>query len=160
MVSPAIVFSMTLPVTAVGSIIYGSMLIKDKPTSAGTKIRATSGIAGCQYINAWKLKGRGCLPPSILNIDYTVSTNKLWLPNVRGVQGSFYPISPFSVNAGGINRGDFGIHFDPPGTKGSAGCIVLPDQPHWDIFREKIQQYRDDGVQSVHLMVLYTNKII
>ena len=82
---------------------------------------------------------------------------KLWMPEVKGVEGSFYAISPFSVKMPGVTRGDFGIHFDPVhGTPGSAGCIVIRDQAHWDIFRKEIGQFRLDGIQSIPLSVNYT----
>jgi hypothetical protein len=156
MVRPMLIFEMSLPqMPNLKSLLNGLLYIKDDYQAAGIKCTATSGIAGFQYTNSWKFKGRGCLPPSSPRINYTVSTNRLWLPNVKGVEGSFYAISPFSVNVGGINRGDFGIHYDS-NVPGSAGCIVLPIQAQWDTFRNKMQEYRGKGFQAVDLLVDYS----
>lgn len=54
-------------------------------------------------------------------------------------------IFPFEVNLGGLSRGDFGIYFDAnvPG----AGCIVIRQQDHWDLFRNQMSVFRLDNIQ-------------
>lgn len=153
---PHLEFSLDLPRHRHDKFIKGFLTIKKEPDKAGTKLLATSGTQGNQYFKSWLLKGRGCLPPSsALGVSsYTVSTQKLWLPHVKGVEGSFYAISPFSVYLEGVTRGDFGIHFDA-NVPGSAGCIVLPLQSHWDTFRHTITELRVDGYQSLPLHVKY-----
>lgn len=148
-------FTMKLPSVGMSKLVYGKLTLQ-LPTSGeggGIVFEVTSGARGWQYKGAWTQKGKGCLPP---RDDYTISTQRLWLPNVKGVEGSFYAISPFMVNAGnGVMRGDFGVHFDA-NVPGSAGCIVLPRQNHWDIWRSQVENLRKDGYQSIPLKVEYT----
>lgn len=103
------------------------------------------------------LKGRGPLPPSlkIAPYRYKISTQRLWLPQVKGVEGSFYAIAPFTVQLGGTSRGDFGIHFDA-NAPGSAGCIVILLQEHWNLFRKLIAEFRAAGHQQIPLEVFYS----
>jgi hypothetical protein len=117
---------------------------------------ATSGLAMHQFKGAWREKGRGCIPPdsALGDSHYTVSTNRLWLPEKIGVEGSFYPIAPFSVTVDGIARGDFGIHFDA-NVPGSAGCIVIRRQTDWDEFRYLMTVLKSNGEKSVPLKVAY-----
>ncbi len=56
------------------------------------------------------------------------------MPNVKGVEGSFFAISPFAVKLTNVTRGDFGIQFDA-NVPGSARCIASRKQDHWDMFR-------------------------
>ena len=156
MIEPNLLFSMNLPINSQSKLVMGSLVMHhlDKDNSS-VKLQATSGTARNQFIGSWNLKGKGCLPPTSDVIKYTTTTNKLWLPNVKGVEGSFYAIAPFSVKVRDIIRGDFGIHFDA-NVPGSAGCIVIPLQEHWDIFREKISLIRESGIQSIKLVVVYT----
>lgn len=104
-----------------------------------------------QYHGAWKIPRRGCIPPR----TWELSTQRLWLPNVKGVEGSFYGIAPFMVTVDGVQRGDFGIHFDA-NVPGSAGCIVIKQQDHWDIFRKVMAEYNSLRIKSVPLEVTYT----
>lgn len=151
---PALVFTMHLPVVSNPSMVYGTLILKTVDDRAGVRLSATSGTRGNQYLKSWRLKGKGCLPPSNNTIGYKVSTNRLWMPNVKGVEGSFYPISPFMVNVDNVDRGDFGIHFDS-NVPGSAGCIVIKQQEHWDTFREYIQKIKDISVMEIPLTVMY-----
>lgn len=154
--SPSLFFQMDLPSTSGHKLLEGALIIREELGSGGIKLRATSGISLYQYHGAWRFKGRGCLPPSkqIAPLNYLVSTQRLWMPNVKGVEGSFYAIAPFQVNAGGTLRGDFGIHFDA-NVPGSAGCCVIRDQSHWDLFRNTILDWREDGHQQIPLTVVY-----
>jgi len=145
---------MKLPSKPVSHLVKGKLRLSlnaDNP-DGGILFEALSGARGWQYRGSWVQKGKGCLPP---RKDYSISTQRLWLPHVKGVEGSFYAISPFMVNAGnGVMRGDFGVHFDA-NVPGSAGCIVLPRQDHWDIWRKHVEDLRKDGLQSIPLEVVY-----
>ncbi|AFZ32216.1 hypothetical protein Glo7428_3756 [Gloeocapsa sp. PCC 7428] len=154
---PSIEFYLQLPLNPRLSLIYGYLLIKRRPQDAGIKMLATSGTVGHQCAGSWTRKRRGPLPPSgaIGAHKYTVSTQRLWLPHVKGVEGSFYAIAPFSVQLGSVTRGDFGIHFDA-NVPGSAGCIVIPQQAHWDLFCQLMQEFRDAGIQQIPLAVYYS----
>jgi hypothetical protein len=155
---PSIEFYLELPLNPRFSLLYGYLLIKRRPPDAGIKMLATSGSVGNQCAGSWTRKGKGPLPPSgaIGAHKYTVSTQRLWLPHVKGVEGSFYAIAPFSVQLGSVTRGDFGIHFDA-NVPGSAGCIVLPLQEQWDLFRKLMQEFRELGVQQIPLSVSYNS---
>lgn len=155
--SPSLEFYMSLPREPIFTLVKGFLLVKTELGAAGIKLQALSGCTRYQYRGAWREKGRGCLPPStiIAPTKYTVSTQRLWLPHVRGVEGSFYAIAPFMVTAApGIQRGDFGIHFDA-NMPGSAGCIVLPLQDHWDVFRHLMADFRFKGIKQLPLTVKY-----
>ncbi len=147
---PRLTFSMDIPNHSTSAFQYGKLLLNDDDENVA--FMATSGIANYQYHGGWKIPRRGLIPPR----SYEVSTNKLWLPNVRGIEGSFFAISPFMVDIDGVKRGDFGIHFDPPGTLGSAGCIVLKQQDHWTLFLKKMAEYQALRIKSIPLKVVYS----
>ena len=153
MSNPKFVFEMDLPNGPTSQLVTGKLTLSTANNSTGFLV--TSGLPNYQYMGAWNQKARGCLPPSNKGINYSVSTQRLWMPHVKGVEGSFYAIAPFSCTVDGVTRGDFGLHFDPPGTKGSAGCIVLRLQDHWDIIRAKMKQFADMRIKSVPLEVIY-----
>lgn len=118
--------------------------------------QATSSVAGKQYDGSWNSRG-GLIPPDEKFLDgrlYTVSTTPLWMPNVRGVEGSFYQIHPFTVPTDGVTRGDFGIHFDA-NVPGSMGCIVLPTQRGWDAFRRDMKAIANGGIKEIDLDICY-----
>lgn len=150
-------FFMGIPKEPINTLVKGFLVVKTDADKSGIKLQALSGCRGYQYRGAWRFKGKGCLPPTaaVAPNKYTVSTQRLWLPNVRGVEGSFYAIAPFMVTAApGVQRGDFGIHFDA-NVPGSAGCIVLPLQDHWDVFRELMNDLRTKGIKQLPLTVNY-----
>lgn len=121
-----------------------------------TAYLATSGLAGYQSLLAARTRGRGRIPScSQAGIScYYVSTTPIYMPNVRGVQGNFYPITPFMVQVDGRERGDFGMHFDPvPGTPGSAGCLVIRLTEHWIKIQAALKIIKDKGVSSIPLYV-------
>lgn len=156
--NPSMEFYLHLPHVSTRVLVQGFLLLKQDSGKAGLKLQATSGCSGFQYLGSWKFKGRGPLPPSqlIAPQKYTVSTQRLWLPHVKGVEGSFYAIAPFSVPVtSDINRGDFGVHFDA-NVPGSAGCIVLPIQSHWDTFRRFMADCSARKIQQIPLSVVYT----
>jgi hypothetical protein len=89
-------------------------------------ITATSSLPGRQYSGAWNRKG-GLIPPTSVvkaktGKGWRVKTAPIYMPNVAGVSGNFYPIEPFEIDTDGATRGDFGIHFDE-NTQGSLGCV-------------------------------------
>lgn len=157
--TPSLAFEMALPKGSCNRFIKGKLLLKDYTDSAGIKLESSSGSISHQYWGSWTKKGKGELPPnSAMKLpNYTVSTQKLWLPHVRGIEGSFYAISPFQVRTNGVYRGDFGIHFDA-NVRGSAGCIVVPGQDHWDCWRDKIEYWRSEGFKEIPLTVSYTTE--
>ncbi len=117
---------------------------------------ATSGLAGYQSLLAARARGRGRIPScSQVGINcYHVSTTPIYMPKVRGVEGNFYPITPFMVKVDGHDRGDFGLHFDPvPGTPGSAGCIVIRNKEHWDKIQAALRAINAKGVNTIPLYV-------
>jgi hypothetical protein len=117
---------------------------------------ATSSVAGKQNDGSWNSRG-GLIPPDerFLNGElYQVDTQPLWMPEVKGVEGSFYQIHPFKVVTDGADRGDFGIHFDA-NVPGSMGCIVLPTQRGWDAFRRDMTSLRKQGIRLIDLDICY-----
>ena len=156
---PIASFSMQLPLVGTDRLIQGKLIVTD-PDGSSTKYEATSGCPGNQFEGSYKLKGRGCLPPNeaIREECYHIRTKRLWLPNIPGVEGSFYEIDPDMVNCGGIFRGDFGVHYDAR-YPGSAGCIVMRIQGHWDSFRAQMQKFFDSGINAIELHVDYKSAI-
>lgn len=110
---PRLEFNMQLAGGTGWQITEGTLLIKKDVDNAGVKLRATSGLAGYQKAGDWRIKGRGYIPPSkqLIPQQWSVSTQRLYMPDVKGVEGSFYAISPFEIRLPGVARGDFGIHF-------------------------------------------------
>lgn len=157
---PKLVFKMDLPEKAVSSLIMGRLILSYETHNIA--FQATSGIARWQYQGSWIYRGKACLPPSkVINANYTVSTERIWLGQVKGIEGSFYKINPHLVNFNGRTRGDFGVHFDPPGTEGSAGCITFSGkqdikQKHWDIFRHHMSILNSKEVKQIPLEVIYS----
>lgn len=111
---------------------------------------ATSSLRGRQYRGSWELKG-GLIPPGQA---YRVATAPLWMPNIKGVEGSFYAITPFEIQTAGVTRGDFGVHFDA-NVPGSMGCVVLTTQRGWDACRRDIKLIAAQGIEFLPLVVEY-----
>lgn len=153
---PRLEFECRLSTSSEWHLIEGTLLIKKDIEKAGVKLNATSGLPGYQTKGAWRIKGRGPIPPSVQIIPqkWMVATQRLWMSDVKGVEGSFYSISPFQILLPGVARGDFGIHFDA-NVPGSSGCIVIRQQDHWDLFRKEIAEFRLDGIQQLPLFVSY-----
>lgn len=140
---------MDIPNSPVKNMIYGKLVLKDETKSVS--FMATSGVGLYQFHGGWKVPRRGLIPPR----RYDVSTNRLFLPNVKGVEGSFYAITPFSLKIDGVTRGDFGIHFDA-NVPGTAGCIAIKQQDHWDTFRKVMAEYHALRIKEVPLEVVYS----
>lgn len=148
-------FTMALPRTPRGNLIVGVLTYCENEKTVNA-FQATSGCIGNQFHSCQNRKGKGCLPShrqaGILH--YTISTQKLWLPHVKGVEGSFFAISPFTVNINGVSRGDFGVHFDA-NVPGSAACVVLETQRGWTAYLKIMDELKQRGRQSVPLYVDY-----
>lgn len=115
---------------------------------------ATSGLPGFQSLSATNKRGKGriptCLQVGIIN--YWVGTKPIYLPTTKGVNGNFYPITPFLVKVGNEARSDLGIHKDT-NVPGSAGCIVLGLEDHWQGFEIQMKKLSSQGIIKLPLMV-------
>lgn len=146
---------------------YGSNLVKDKfhqgtliCTSDFGNMRfiATTGQRNYQGIGSCGKKGKGGIPPcELVGLQkYTVSTKPIPMPQVKGIEGNFYQILPFSVSVSQYGkksaRGDFGIHKDA-NILGSAGCIVIPPGEHWREFEELMGKIHKAGTETLDLFV-------
>lgn len=149
-----ITFKMTLPPNGVPNLVTGTLTFTDVDGDQH-QVVATSGLPKHQYEKAWTQKGKGCLPPTaIIGQLYSVATRYVNLPTVVGVEGPFFPISPFSVTVGGVDRGDFGIHFDA-NVPGSSGCIVVPNKEQWQAVCYEFGRMQTRGTKSLSLEVIY-----
>ncbi|MGH2415694.1 MAG: hypothetical protein ACRDEA_18775, partial [Microcystaceae cyanobacterium] len=92
MESVSLKFSMALPLKSSNDLVKGKLFLYLKPHSGGMVFEVTSGLPKWQYWGSWDQKGRGVIPP---RDDYDVHTDKLWMPNIKGVEGSFYKIDPY-----------------------------------------------------------------
>jgi hypothetical protein len=77
------------------------------------------------------------------------------MPQVRGVEGNFYKINPHMVTVNGVQRGDFGVHFDA-NAPGSAGCVVLRTDIGWQAFEKDMKNLLTRGVNEIPLLVSYS----
>lgn len=119
---------------------------------------ATSGTAGNQTQSSQAARGKGCIPrqDQVGIQHYLVKTTPLSLPKIRGVEGSFFPITPFMVKfKSGIERGDFGIHFDA-NVPGSAGCIVIKNRPAYADFEKRMAQLKKEEEEEIPLLIEYS----
>jgi hypothetical protein len=156
------------------SLIVGSLqLIKDDVLI--NEYRATSSYKGFQYDGSWNEKG-GLIPPTEVlkqrrgaNSFYEVKTSPIKMPNVKGVNGDFFQILPFStVMSNGVERGDFGCHADkynelqgydpdmPKSGEGTLGCIGFRTGKGYAAFRRDMKTIKAEGVTSIELLVKYT----
>lgn len=136
-------------------LLEGRLLLLDGQGLVDTFL-ATSGCAGHQRQDSQSAKGRGPIP-SCLAIglgQYQVATNPVNLPQIPGVAGAFYPISPAAVMIDGISRGDFGIHFDA-NVPGSAGCVVLRTPKGWEAFQQHMRRLQSQAIKQLPLIVSY-----
>jgi hypothetical protein len=118
---------------------------------------ATSGTAGNQSQASQAAKGKGVIPrqDQVSLSNYKVDTVPINLPGVKGVEGTFYRITPFMVRfKSGIERGDFGIHFDA-NVPGSAGCIVIRNRPAYKEFEVQMAKIAAEGVKQIPLLIEY-----
>lgn len=89
------------------SLIDGRLILVDKSTDEIQEVYiVSSGLPGYQEFDDLNLVGHGSIPPFFK--PYQVATSPLYEPEVRGVEGNFYPITPSTVVFGEQERGDFG----------------------------------------------------
>jgi hypothetical protein len=122
-------------------------------------IQATSSLPGRQYSGSWNQTG-GLIPPTKMCMEKTGSgfsakTTPIYMPNVQGVSGNFFPISPFEMETDGNTRGDWGIHRDA-NVPGSMGCIVPRTDKGWEAIQREFKILAGIGIRSVELIVEYT----
>lgn len=135
------------PVLASGKLILVN-------NSSKMAFSATSGLPGYQSLDSAGIRGKGRIPTcEQANLHcYRVATTPIAMPKIRGVEGSFYPITPYRVLVGNNKRGDFGIHYDA-NVPGSAGCIVIRQRDHWKLFQEIMDQLWERDIIAVDLYV-------
>lgn len=139
------------------SLIEGRLLLINKDTDEIIEVyRAASGCPNNQAYTHIKAKGRGPIPPQnecgIKN--YQVMTTAIYMPSIKGVEGNFYKINPYSVQVNGVERGDFGVHADK-NVPGSAGCVVLTSDVGWAAFQVQMKKLAQSGVDQVPLLISY-----
>lgn len=117
---------------------------------------ATSGVTGYQFKGSQRFKGKGPLPASaqLNGEEYHVITKPLNGKNIRGIDGIFFAIVPYSVKIGNMTRGDFCLHNDSGGP-GSAGCVVTELDLDWLELSNRIIQLHKTGVDRIPLKVSY-----
>jgi hypothetical protein len=156
------------------SLVVGVLqLIKDDVLV--NEYKATSSYKGKQYDGSWNEKG-GLIPHTDVLKDirgessfYEVNTTPISMPNVKGVNGDFFQITPFATTMkNGVERGDFGVHSDkyndlqgfdynmPKSGEGTFGCIGLQTGKGYDAFRRDMKNIKAEGFKSVELLVKYT----
>lgn len=148
-------FSLSNPTnnnTSKNVLKYGKLTLKFNGNSIAYS--ATSGIAGYQELASAKVRAKGRIPTcKQLAIDnYTLHLDAINLPNVKGVEGLFYRITPFKFTVDGVQRSDVGIHFDA-NIPGSAGCIVIKQLDHWESFKKAMKNIALSGNKSIPLYV-------
>jgi hypothetical protein len=83
-----------------------------------------------------------------------VKTTPIYMPNVVGVSGNFYPIEPFEMDTDGDVRGDWGIHNDA-NAPGSLGCIVATTSAGWAATQREFKILEGLGIRAIELIVEY-----
>jgi hypothetical protein len=139
-------------------LIEGRLLLIDsEPISITNTYIATSGLPNNQRFDCLALPGRGAIPQnSLVEIDcYWVETKPIYMPQVRGVEGNFYKIEPHTVTINGVERGDFGVHFDA-NVPGSSGCVVLRTTIGWQAFEKDMRLLLTNGITEIPLLVSYS----
>jgi hypothetical protein len=139
-------------------LIEGRLLLLESlsPSIANTYI-ATSGLPNNQRFDCLSSPGRGPIPANkIIGIDhYQVATTPIYMPGVKGVEGNFYKINPHIVKVDGVQRSDFGIHFDA-NVPGSSGCVVLRTDVGWKAFEKDMKNLLTSGIKEIPLLVSYS----
>lgn len=117
---------------------------------------ATTSTSNKQKPEDFHQKG-GVIPPEYRAgiRSWTVQTTPIPMPQVKGVEGSFYKIDPHIVTTdkGGV-RGDFGVHLDA-NAPGSLGCIVM-NKERFASFEKEMTNLKKQGVKQVPLFVTYS----
>jgi hypothetical protein len=152
---PFLVFSMPLDTTP--ELNRGRLVLYDFEKGHIGRWVATTGLGQYQKIGGWSKQGGGVCPaayqcnPTFAN--YWVEVEPINLPNVRGVEGLAFKITPFSVTTkDGVERSDLLIHRDA-NVPGSLGCIVLSDEEFEDFC--KVFANELDGHTKIKLWIQY-----
>lgn len=153
--NPRLTFKMTLPTKSQERLIIGRLYFQ-QINKRQLEFNATSGVAKCQFFQSYVMAGRGPIPPSnaIGNLVYKVDTDRLWYPLVKGIEGSSYKIYPDIIPMYWVTRSNFEIHYDS-NVPGTAGCVGLTKQEHWDDFRQLMLDLSNEGIGAVPLEVVY-----
>jgi hypothetical protein len=155
MSNPTFSFQMAIPSNSQPDLIEGLVtLVAADGKTVLNKYRATSSRAWHQYWGSWRNSG-GLIPP---DESYTVATTAIQLPDVDGVRGSFFPISPYSIQTINDLRADFGMHNDPNRAyaPGSLGCIVMMTENGWAAYKRDVAKIADAGFKAINLRVKYS----
>jgi hypothetical protein len=143
------------PLRSTPDLIEGRLLLLESlsPSIANTYI-ATSGLPNNQSVTCLSSPGKGPIPANnVIGIDhYQVATTPIYMPGVKGVEGNFYKIDPHMVMVNGVERGDFGVHFDA-NVPGSSGCVVLRTSVGWEAFEKDMKNLLTSGVKEIPLLV-------
>lgn len=118
---------------------------------------ASSSIATKQGNESFHNYG-GYIPPEYRVpglANWTVNTKPIYMPHVKGVEGNFYQITPFSVTTDRHGkRGDFGIHLDA-NAPGSLGCIVM-SVGRFRQFERWMKELTQKSIKQIPLFVTYS----
>lgn len=142
----------TMALRSQPKLVVGRLLLQ-KDSEIINAFQATSSLPGFQYRGSWNKRG-GVIPPGA----YAVNLNPINLKQVRGIDGNFYPITPFEVETDGDDRSDFGIHFDA-NVPGSLGCIVLCTVLGWRAFERVAFEMTMLGISQLPISVVYPESL-
>lgn len=164
MILPSLKFTMPLPKAPSSEFIEGVLCGHEDDVPA-FKVRATSGLVGCQYQGHWWQRGHSPIPPSsVLDLgDYEVRTAPIATTVSKKVaMGSTHlRILPDPIRGpNGAIRTEILLHYDGAGA-GTAGCVgVRPrktaTEPGWYVVLGWILHLRENhGISSIPLHVEY-----
>ncbi len=138
-------------------LIEGRLLLLGSAPGIVNTYIATSGLPNNQRFDCLSSPGRGPIPQNnLIGVDcYQVATTPIYMPQVKGVEGNFYKINPHMVTVNGVERGDFGCHFDA-NVPGSSGCVVLRTELGWQAFEKDMKALSTSGVNEISLLVSYS----
>jgi hypothetical protein len=136
------------------SIIVGLLELTGSDCEIINSYRASSSQRGKQYWGSWRYKS-GLIPP---DEPYKVATTPIMMPENPGVRGEFFPITPFSIDTIGDERGDFGIHQDANAADypGTLGCIFPISKNGWNAIKRDFAHLASVGVESLPMTVTYS----
>ena len=140
-----------------GQLIIGTLTLYQDGSNINS-FKATSSYPQNQYDGTWNKIG-GLIPPTTEVIKHTgsglsVATTPLIL-DVKGVNGEFYPISPYNMDTDDANRGDWGIHRDIDPRPGTMGCIGIKTEPGMQALIREMRLIASVGIKSIELEVVY-----
>jgi Fungal chitosanase of glycosyl hydrolase group 75 len=148
----------TMDLSNSSELLTGKMEFR-KNGAVYNEITVTSSLPGRQYSGAWERKGGLIVPTNVCEEvtgkGLSVKTTPIYMPDVRGVSGNFYPIEPFLIQTDGDERGDWGIHNDA-NMPGSLGCIVAETEKGWAAIQREFKVLEKLGVRVIDLIVEYS----